>query len=173
MISSFLVFVTSVMGLATCTIVPFRDFVGNNGFGGSTEISQSCAAALNNTIECDLDLYLLALTDTYISPNATSDAAGFCAAGCNSSLASYLSSVAAQCGDSPVIEDDLPNTFLGNLLQSVWSMMCTRDSGTGQFCPGLYPPSMNDVKVAGKMQTNSLDRLSGKRLRSCRQCVWL
>ena len=81
MLSSFLVFVTSIMGLATCTIGPFPDFVGTNGFGGSTDISRSCAAALNNTIECDPDLYLLALTDTYISPNVTSDAAGFCAAG--------------------------------------------------------------------------------------------
>jgi hypothetical protein len=138
MLPSYLIYAVAAMApLAACTIVPFPSFIGNNGFGGSADISPACAAALNSTIDCDADLDFVARTDTYMSPEARDSVASICVAGCNSSLTSYLSGVVAECGASHVIDEELPNTVVGELLQGVWELMCTRDSSTGQLCPGL------------------------------------
>ena len=124
--------------LAASTVVPFPAFVGDNGFGSSTTISQSCVAALNSTINCDPGLRILALTDAYLSPNSTGKAADLCAPSCNSSLTVYHSNVMAQCGSSPIIDSQLQNTYMGDLFQDYYDLVCTKDPGTGQYCVGMY-----------------------------------
>ncbi|KAH8894666.1 hypothetical protein GQ53DRAFT_610598, partial [Thozetella sp. PMI_491] len=105
------------------------------GFGGDSTIPQSCAAALNSTIDCDDDLQVLALTNVYASPNATGNAASLCSTGCSSALTNYQNSVKSACGNSAVIDPQLANTFVGDLLHDYYDLVCTKDSTTGQYCP--------------------------------------
>ncbi|KAL1869088.1 hypothetical protein VTK73DRAFT_3366 [Phialemonium thermophilum] len=129
-----LLLAASVLRLAVATVVPFPDFVGKNGFGSDSSVSQSCAAALNSTIDCDASLRILAIADDYISPNLTGIAPSLCAPGCNSSLAAYQSNVQEKCGSSPVIDPQVKNTFMGDLLQDYYDLICTKDPGSDQYC---------------------------------------
>jgi hypothetical protein len=140
-LSHLLILATVLTPWAASTIIPFPGFVGDNGFGTSTTISSSCAAALNGTISCDASLRVLALANSYLSPNSTGIAADLCATSCNSSLASYQSNVVAKCGSSPVIDAQVQNTYMGDLLLGYYDLTCTKDPSTGQYCVGMYSAS--------------------------------
>jgi hypothetical protein len=68
---------------------------GTSGFGNTTSLSSACTKALNATINCNARLPLLASTGYYMSTNASG--LNFCTDKCNSSLASYRSTVQSAC----------------------------------------------------------------------------
>lgn len=150
--------------LAASSIVPFPYFVGDNGFGGSTTISTACSIALNSTINCDPGLRILAITNAYLSPNSTGDAAGLCASSCNSSLTTYQNNVISQCGSSPVIDSLLKNTYMGDLLQDYYDLVCTKDAVTAQFCIGVYS---SEILVLSSTSIHMLNYLCYRLLKHC------
>ncbi len=97
-------------------------------------------AALNKTITgCDASLATLAAGGLYFSPNATGSASTLCAPACNSSLTSYRSGIVSACGQSAVIHPSLANTFLGQLFQDYYTLVCSKDPHSGAFCSGGCP----------------------------------
>jgi hypothetical protein len=97
------------------------------GFGNTTAISAACAVALNQTVACDPTLQYLSATGASLSPNSTGSGATLCNPACNSSLTTYHSSVATACGSTPVFTSQLANSWRGDLLQSYYNLVCTKD----------------------------------------------
>jgi len=108
------------------------------GFGNTTAISAACAVALNQTVACDPTLQYLSATGASLSPNSTGSGATLCNPACNSSLTTYHSSVATACGSTPVFTPQLANSWRGDLLQSYYNLVCTKDKKSGEFCSGEF-----------------------------------
>ncbi|KAF3069352.1 LysM domain-containing protein [Trichoderma lentiforme] len=107
--------------LVQADIVPYPVPLPPNGFGSKTTISASCQAALNKTITgCDASLANLAASGIYLSPNALGSASTF--------------GITTGCGQSPVIDSSLANTFLGDLFQDYYTLICSKDAASGDFC---------------------------------------
>ncbi|KAJ2979136.1 hypothetical protein NQ176_g3432 [Zarea fungicola] len=134
---SHLVVIALLPLLAAAVIIPFPVPGGSNGFGSDGTISQTCAVALNSTINCDADLATLARANSYISPNSTGKAAALCAPACSTALTAYHNNVVSKCGSAPLIDPLLQNSFMGDLFQAYFQLICTTDPASGQYCVGM------------------------------------
>ena len=105
------------------------------GFGNTTAISSTCATALNQSIACDERIQMLAAAGFYGSLNSTGAAATLCSPACNTSLVNYHTSVSTACSGVNAF-DSLPSSWRGDLMLSFFNLVCSKDPGSGQFCPG-------------------------------------
>jgi len=137
------------------SIFPYPIAVGKNGFGTDTTLTASCTQALNSTIDCDPSFQTLAISNAIVSPNSTTIASALCAPSCNSSLTAYQNNVLAQCGSTSVVNPPLPNNNMGQYLQDYYSLICTQESATGQYCAGMFL-FISDLRILPNSCTKEL-----------------
>ncbi|KAF3227393.1 hypothetical protein TWF106_009906 [Orbilia oligospora] len=122
----------------------FKFFDGPTGFGRTLHTpSSSCAAALNTTINCEEFLVLKAHKNDYNWGNETLQDQ-LCNPNCGTSLASYSTGVASQCGTANLTWEGLPNTYYGDRLKAYYDLICLKD-GDGDYCVQLLNDAITDL----------------------------
>ncbi|KAK6526921.1 hypothetical protein TWF281_010117 [Arthrobotrys megalospora] len=122
----------------------FKFFDGPSGFGTTLHTpSSACASALNTTINCDEFLVAKAHKNDYAWGNETLQDM-LCNPSCGTSLVSYSTSVASQCGTTNLTWEGLPNTYHGDRLKAYYDLICLKD-GDGDYCVQLLNEAIEDM----------------------------
>ncbi|KAF3222199.1 hypothetical protein TWF191_006958 [Orbilia oligospora] len=143
-ISSMAPLFLSIWLYAISVSASFKFFDGPTGFGRTLHTpSSSCAAALNTTINCEEFLVLKAHKNDYNWGNETLQDQ-LCNPNCGTSLASYSTGVASQCGTANLTWEGLPNTYYGDRLKAYYDLICLKD-GDGDYCVQLLNDAITDL----------------------------
>ncbi|KAK6333339.1 hypothetical protein TWF718_011154 [Orbilia javanica] len=132
---------TCVLLCAVTVSASFKFFDGPAGFGRTLNTpSLACASALNATVNCEEFLVLKAHKNDYNWGNETLQDQ-LCNPNCGSSLLSYSTGVASQCGTVNLTWEGLPNTYYGDRLKAYYDLICLKDDD-GDYCVRKFKSNM-------------------------------
>lgn len=123
------------------SIVAAQDsyFFPNGTFNPDTNVSTTCASALQAPIDCLTDVMTIATTDTFFPYSNNTYKDTLCNKNCGSALKTYVRRVQGACANDPQPFTGLPATYYGNFAWASWNLTCLQDPTSGKYCIGIGP----------------------------------